>query len=238
MNIRDLTVAVPLVVLVAIPILVLVFGISAAKVGAAMAVNLGVADDLGKAKRVTTCLIIAFLLAIVITIAQSTSTAISAHPRRTHTQAFLQATSMALSSYRDEYGEYPSPLKEPVYLKVDGHDYEAGPALMLYQALTGDGDDKILTLKEPHLASDGVVKGDEITRVFVKNMPKEMWCKTEVGYLLTDGFGHPVQFTNAGADCVNANYDLWSYGEASPQPHPDKATKQDEMLRRGWITNW
>ena len=156
--------------------------------------------------------------------------------RINRTNAFHRVITMGLEQYRSEYGEYPSPAKQGVHIVLDGHDYEASGALMLYQALTGDGNDK-LKVANATSASDGKVTGDEVGRAFVMEMPAEMWRKTEVGWMLVDGFGHPFQYTTGGPDRVNASYDLWSFGEADPVAKVDKTAKQGAEAEK-WIKNW
>ena len=68
-------------------------------------------------------------------------------------------------------------------------------------------------------------------------MPAEMWRKTEVGWMLVDGFGHPFQYTIGGPDSVNARYDMWSFGEADPVAKVDKTAKQGAEAEK-WIKNW
>ena len=238
MNIREMTVELSLVLMLAIPIVIVTLSSTIARMGARMTVDMGPFDDSRRRTRWVSWGFFILLLVLMVALPRATFTDRPTPATRNRTSAYFRTIAAALERYRNEYGEYPSPLKESVHLKLDGHDYEAGSALMLYQALTGDGDDKIQTLRGPHLPSDGFVRGDEIKRSFLSEMPVEMWRKTEVGYILVDGYGHPLQFANAGPECVNANYDLWSCCEDVPVPHVDKATKQNENLTRRWIKNW
>lgn len=156
---------------------------------------------------------------------------------RTHSFAFRRAIMVGLEHYHSEFGEYPAAARASVLVKLDGHDYEASGALMLYQALSGDGNDQIKTVSLAKSASDGKVNGNELTHAFLREMPRKLIRKTEAGYLLVDGYGHPFQYTPGGAESVNENYDLWSFSEAAPTALVTKAIKTSEAAAR-WIKNW
>jgi len=156
---------------------------------------------------------------------------------RTKCSAFHRAITAGLEHYHSEFGEYPVSATTSVIVKLDGHDYDASGALMLYQALSGDGNDQIKTVSLAKSASDGKVNGYELTHAFLREMPRELIRKTEAGYLLVDGYGHPFQYTPGGAESVNENYDLWSFSEAAPTAPVTKSIKTSEAAAR-WIKNW
>jgi hypothetical protein len=158
--------------------------------------------------------------------------------KRIQSRAFLQALQSALENYRSDNGEYPTPKHAQVSVEIEGHRYNAAGALMLYQALSGDGDDHILLAAVKSSASDGKISDGEMSHVLVKNMPKEWVRKIAEGCIFTDGFGHPFQYTAGGKDSVNEAYDLWSFGEALPPAKIDKAVKQDPDVSGRWIKNW
>ncbi|MDB6075378.1 MAG: prepilin-type N-terminal cleavage/methylation protein, partial [Verrucomicrobiaceae bacterium] len=62
--------------------------------------------------------------------------------------------------------------------------------------------------------------------------------KTEVGWLLVDGYGHPFQYTKGGEDSVNTTYDLWSFGESPPVGKISREVKQAAAGEGKWIANW
>lgn len=156
---------------------------------------------------------------------------------RNRSSAFQRAIMAGLEGYRSEFGEYPVPSVTGVTVNLDGHDYDASGALMLYQALSGDGDDHIKTALPGKHASDGRLDDDELKHIYLSDMPREMIRKTEVGYMLVDGFGHPYQYTPSGAECVNDTFDLWSFAEAAPCAQINKLAKEAEAAAR-WIKNW
>lgn len=110
---------------------------------------------------------------------------------------------------------------------------------MLYQAITGDGNDFLETDGEPPSASDGIVTEDERHRLINSTtLPKSIIRKTDGGYMLIDGYGHPFQYTPGGAGSINPTYDLWSFGKAKPQLHTGKAMKMNPDHTSAWIKNW
>lgn len=158
--------------------------------------------------------------------------------KRIQSHALLQGLQSALENYRSEYGEYPTPKQAQVLVEIDGHRYNAAGALMLYQALSGDGDDHILRAAARSSASDGKISEAEMPHVFLKNLPKAWVRKITEGYIFIDGFGHPFQYTTGGKDSVNEAYDLWSFAEALPPAKIDKVVKQDSDVSGRWIKNW
>ena len=184
------------------------------------------------------CIVLVLLLALyVATFCGGTQCGGNA-PQRNRTSAYHRAIMSALENYRSDYGEYPSPKAPDVRAALNGQDYDMSGALMLYQALSGDGDDHIRSANGGHVASDGKVSEAELKNVFLKEMPKEMVLKTDAGYILADGFGHPFQYTLGGVDSVNETYDVWSFAEDPPPAKVDKTAKQAEAISGKWIKNW
>lgn len=160
--------------------------------------------------------------------------------KRNRTAAFHRAIMSGLDNYYSDYGEYPCPSKPDATMFSGGKRwYDSNAAGMLYQALCGDGTDRIaIQGPDKDQPSDGQVIGPELERVKVPDMPRELWRKTDAGYILIDGFGHPFQYTPPGPETVNKHFDLWSFGEAPPPAIMiDKATKQSAASER-WIKNW
>lgn len=162
--------------------------------------------------------------------------------KRNRTFAAHRAIMSGLENYRLDYGEYPALAQsEPVLLSAGGGNrwYDSNAARTLYQTLTGDGTDRIAILgPNKGKPSDGQIDKSELSNVMQPDMPSELWRKTETGFILVDGFGHPFQYTAPGPEAVNKNYDLWSYGgSAPPSTKIDKAIKQSPASDR-WIKNW
>jgi hypothetical protein len=158
--------------------------------------------------------------------------------QRNRTVAVHSQISAGLERYRETFGEYPAPAKAGIRVKIGFQEFDASGALMLYQALTGDGDDMIQTGATNPTASDGVVSESERDNSVGSNLPARAIFKSSAGYILIDGYCQPFQYTKGGAESVNDSFDLWSFGRAPSQPPPDKAAKVDVARSAGWIKNW
>lgn len=144
----------------------------------------------------------------------------------------------ALEAYKEKHGQYPSPRKARVMLTIDGQEFDASGALMLYQAIRGDGNDMI-DMRGPSHASDGVLEEAEVAdNLEVVSLPRSAVQKSSVGYILVDGYGQPFQYSAGTSDSVNPSYDLWSFGAEKQALRTDKSTKQDAKATAGWIKNW
>jgi hypothetical protein len=159
----------------------------------------------------------------------------------------------ALERYKEKFGEYPEPANPALMGSGSLSGFRVGGALMLYQVVTGDGDDQIL-LKEPPgknhagtAVSDGILDSRERQKTFNVDLPTDMVLATGSGRMLVDGWGHPFQYEHGGnsrvpnANTVNAGFDIWSIGSMKPEhapKSPSKLQKQDQTLTMRWIKNW
>ncbi|MDB6139607.1 MAG: hypothetical protein JWO94_2679 [Verrucomicrobiaceae bacterium] len=173
---------------------------------------------------------------------------------RNRSTAFLKGITSALENYKSEFGEYPRPKKAAQTSVFGQKTYNVGGALMLYQALSGDGDSEIDIAGGNLGASNGRVEGPEVSRVMFKEMPTELWKKDPTGYVTVDGFGHPFQYAapnpsikaqygasskSVDNETINSTYDLWSFGEddAHTTEISVDARKMDAVSAK-WIKNW
>ncbi len=173
---------------------------------------------------------------------------------RNRTTAFMKGISSSLENYHHEFGEYPRAKKAAQTTQFGGKSYNVGGSLMLYQALSGDGDSDIDIATGSLGASNGKVEGAEISRVMFKEMPVEMVRRDPTGYLLVDGFGHPFQYeapnpankasygttsTKIDNETVNTTFDLWSYGEDDEHTNQTSLNaKRSDTVSAKWIKNW
>lgn len=160
---------------------------------------------------------------------------------RNRTTAAHRAIISGLENYNSEYGEFPSPASEgETSDQFPGkRNYNIAGAEMLYQALSGDGTDKIKLGSGTGAPSDGEWTKDE--KMLLTDMPKEMFTQGGSNiYMLIDAFGHPFQYTKGGTtDAVNSTYDLWSYGEDDKNTMSmDKGVKEDATASAKWIKNF
>ncbi len=154
------------------------------------------------------------------------------------TTVLNEAVKVGLEVYKEKFGEYPDARNPGTTGKVNGAEVEISGALMLYQALTGDGDDHVFLSATDGKASDGIVSPEEKSNSTGMELPKVAVLKTEYGYMIVDGFGNPFQYHKGGASTVNPSYDLWSFGSAKPQPKVDKEMKTDAAATAAWKKNW
>lgn len=168
---------------------------------------------------------------------------------RNRTSAFHRTIVSSLENYKADNGEFPEPRNAAQETKFGTASYGIGGALMLYQALSGDGDSEV-TGSSSGAASNGKVDDAELPNIYWKEMPKEVILKTANGYLLVDAFGHPFQYTypsrpkqaaqgTPSTNTVNTNYDLWSYAEDDKNTSQNSlSAKQDTKISGKWIKNW
>jgi len=157
---------------------------------------------------------------------------------RNRTTAMHRAIISGLENYHSEYGEYPAPASDSSDT-FNKKTYNIGGATMLYQALSGDGSDKIKLGSGGAAASDGRWDTDE--KMMLTDMPKEMYMRGgKNSYMLLDAFYHPFQYTKGGtANAVNSSFDLWSYGEDEENTKStDKSSKQNPRTSAKWIKNF
>ena len=174
---------------------------------------------------------------------------------RNRTTAFSKSLASGLTKYHTEWGEYPRP-KRPAQTSTfpGGKTYNVGAALMLYQAMTGNGDTEIELASSVLGASKAKTETADATNVMINEMPPEMAKKDTTGWLMVDGFGHPFQYqvpnvntktaygvaaSKAEQQTVNTTYDLWSYGE--DDKHTNEASleaKKNDTTSAKWIKNW
>jgi hypothetical protein len=160
--------------------------------------------------------------------------------KQNKTVAALLCITAALEQYKEKFGEYPSPANVGIKLTIDGKEFDVGASLMLYQALTADGDDQIITQLKARTSSDGKVDDKELENTVVarRALPEVVFFKSTMGYLVLDGYGRPFQYSAGDVQSVNRNFDLWSYGDSAPPYRTDKTAKQDAAITAKWIKNW
>jgi prepilin-type N-terminal cleavage/methylation domain-containing protein len=196
-------------------------------------------------------LIVISIMALLASLTMMGFSSAQVNASRNRTSAFHRAIMSGLEAYHSDNGEYPEPRSGGKTTNFGKGQYEIGGALMLYQALSGDGDDEIKSSSGSRNRSNGKIDNDkEIAEIKLKEMPREMWKSTSSDeWVIVDGFGHPFQYTypkHTGAAAgtpstttVNTTYDLWSYAE--DDKHTQKTSlgdKQDVNISGKWIKNW
>lgn len=161
---------------------------------------------------------------------------------RNRTIASHAVIKSALELYKEEQGEYPEPANPTDTTEIHGQTVRVGSAAMLYQAITGDGDNEIKLAAGGSNVSDGIISPAEADIAINANLPKNMWVKSPEGVYLVDGWNRPFQYvkpTPAEAT-INPTYDLWSFGnvEVGGGMVYDATNRRDPGVTNTWIKNW
>lgn len=170
---------------------------------------------------------------------------------RNRTTATLSAISSGLEQYKEKFGEYPE--AKDITTKGGSGNLRIGGAMMLYQALTGDGSDQI-KLTAAGTASNGIIEDVDRPNVingdFVpikdnngtwKSKLNATYVSSTSQFMLVDGFGQPFLYEKGGStDAVNVTYDLWSIAHSTIKDDSIylKANKQDGTKTALWLKNW
>jgi prepilin-type N-terminal cleavage/methylation domain-containing protein len=193
------------------------------------------------------------VIAIMITLAALTMVGFKSAQvtaARNRTSAFHKSISVGLEQYFQDAGEYPTPRDTSTETNIQGKRYIVGPAKMLYQVLSSDGDDQIVLGQPRFGASDGQWNSEESKYIRMTDMPKELKMRTNDGIFLIDGFNKPFQYTKgpdrpipgqppAVPNTMNTTFDLWSFAEADKNTtNVSIANKRDINISGKWIKNW
>lgn len=196
-------------------------------------------------------LIVISIMALLASLTMMGFSSAQINSSRNRTSAFHRAIMSGLEAYHSDNGEYPEPRGSSQRVSFGTKDYDIGGALMLYQALSGDGNNEIKSDNTNTRSSNGIIDNDqEIAEIKLKEMPKEMSKQTPNGWMIMDGFGHPFQYTypkraagepqgTPSSNTINTTYDLWSY--ADDDKHTNEtgiSAKQDVKIAGKWIKNW
>ena len=160
---------------------------------------------------------------------------------RNRTIAAHAVLKSGLEQYKEKHGEYPEPANPEATTDVAGKELRVGGARMLYQAISGDGDDEIKLATGAGNSSDGRVDGDEADNSINPNLPQNMVVKSIEGYYLADGWSRPFQYVKGGTeDSLNPTFDLWSFGnEAKGSGYfYDAESRRNVQATATWIKNW
>jgi prepilin-type N-terminal cleavage/methylation domain-containing protein len=206
-------------------------------------------------------LIVITIIAILAGLTMGAYTYAMRSSKRRLTTGTFEAVKSALDNYNTEFGEYPEPVGKGQMMElIPGKSYDTSGAACLYQALSGDGYDKIKGVSgsgdNTSGSSDGKTEGVEVKNIMLKEMPQSMYIRRGSAFLLVDGFGRPFQYIKAKpADTassgtgntseedkvvtINTTYDLWSYGEDEVNiTKKSSDALKDPKTAIKWIKNW
>jgi prepilin-type N-terminal cleavage/methylation domain-containing protein len=164
---------------------------------------------------------------------------------RNRTIAAHAVIKSALEQYKEEQGEYPEAASPSATTQVHGQNVRVGGARMLYQAISGDGDNEIKLASGSGNSSDGKITAEESEISINGNLPKSMVVKSPDGYFLADGWNRPFQYAKGSTptgDAINSTYDLWSFGDLDSRAGGgmiyDAEERKNPQTTASWIKNW
>src|SRR5687767_14128458 len=136
--------------------------------------------------------------------------------REKDTMALLTDISRAIEAYRDDRGNYPRPALAEEETVIDGQSFKIGSARMLYQVLSGDGEDAIkggekvstgvmASAKDDKDPYAGTVYMDTIRapskeQIEQKKKLKLVEAAGDASFYVIDGWRHPLQYQIAERD--------------------------------------
>ena len=179
--------------------------------------------------------IVLMLLVIFISISSNDADDVA---RRKLTESSMENIRLGLERYRLQFGEYPEPSSTSHYGVYSGvQNVPEDAAMMLYQALTGDGMSCIKLGNQGYSASDGLLDPQEQKNAIIPILPL-MVMKGSHGWMFVDGYGRPFQYQKASnaklpnldSKAFNDSFELWSLGKsqgnygstAASTPSPEK----------------
>lgn len=169
-------------------------------------------------------LVVISIIAVLMTIVAGVSRGVLETSKRKKAEGQIKAIEGALESYKVDWGEYPRP--------IGGSTDALTQSQMLYQAVTGDGTDKIDGV--PPAASTGEpAQDDNKNYLEAANVgSKRSRFVNEETYSLQDPWFLPYHYMRGDENQNTANetqFDLWSEGTSRPT-----GTDDEEK----WIKNW
>jgi prepilin-type N-terminal cleavage/methylation domain-containing protein len=187
-------------------------------------------------------LVVITIISILAALTMGTFTYAQQSSARNRTTAGLSAIINALEQYKEKFGEYPEAASPDLRGSGSASSLRIGGALMLYQAITGDGFEHIKGAEKSNPqgspASDGIVDASERANSIRGDLPKTMILNTASGYMLIDGFGRPYQYDKGGTpEAVNATFDAWSFAQKEADD-VSLTAKKDANKTAVWIKNW
>jgi prepilin-type N-terminal cleavage/methylation domain-containing protein len=175
------------------------------------------------------------------------------------TSTFISNISRCLEEYRQDRGNYPRPAqdKEEAEVTLDGESWRAGPAMTLYQVLSGDGTDAIRggdkaptgelgSAEDEKEPGAGKIYMDTViapNKEQIANKEKMKMVETSgADFFVIDSWRHPFRYqvqeldknglpSNTSDMFSSAAFELWSYGTL-------KTASDTEEAQKEWVKSW
>jgi prepilin-type N-terminal cleavage/methylation domain-containing protein len=178
--------------------------------------------------------------------------------REKETIGLIENIARAIQEYKDDRGNYPRPAEEEATTVVSNETYVVGGAKMLYQVLSGDGNDAIKGGEKVPTGEQGSAEDEKdplAGKIYMdtikapsQKMREEKKPEKHVdagegdAYFVVDPWRHPLRYQVPERDKngivkedikfhSDGSFELWSYGKLKKPDDDDEAKKK-------WIANW
>jgi prepilin-type N-terminal cleavage/methylation domain-containing protein len=167
-----------------------------------------------------------------------------------NTVSRLKALELGVEGYKIDNGEYPESTVLNATTQVKDVDWNVGGAQMLYQVVTGDGNNLMLGGTATSVGtpgSSGKIYWDEAVAPTAKEIADKkvkslVGVADDGGFFIVDGWKKPFQYIKAIKDRnkrtsnidqlhSDGDYEIWSYGKLE-KPMDDFESQKE------WITSW
>jgi prepilin-type N-terminal cleavage/methylation domain-containing protein len=178
---------------------------------------------------------------------------------RSHCTGYHRALMSGLERFDKEMGGFPLPRNRQMNQEVRNKMFNVAGSVVLYQAMTGDGNSFIRQGAVQTMTSNGRVDDNELQLQMFKEMPAAMISQLGTNqWGIVDAFNKPFQYervdfgngavrdpsgratsSQAGVPTINPTYDLWSYAEDDNNTtRTDIGSRLNPTISGPWIKNW
>lgn len=150
----------------------------------------------------------------------------------------IAALELGLEMFRQEYGDFPISAADPEI------DAEEGSSV-LYQALSGDGNDRLQLTGTPQPSRGEIGSSHKalMEQLDAKRDPfKMVMQRSESIYYVSDPWGQPYRYVchqnksdRQSGQRNPASYDLFTHGQTTEEELANGGVGSDQ---KQWITNW
>lgn len=190
-------------------------------------------------------MVVIAIMGVLAALVASTAGFVKKKGFRSKIETQMKAMELGLERYKGDWAEYPAPSSSRTAQFADG-TMNVGGALMLYQALSGDGSNFIADVERP--PSNGTLGDPGDGEVYLPVMSLGDGTQGMVGTLggddslyAKDAFGHPYLYRRFDpadpGQTNNKTYDLYSIGDLEVSNFTGSSTRDPEKVAQ-FIKNW
>ncbi|CAN5306192.1 hypothetical protein BH23VER1_BH23VER1_33570 [soil metagenome] len=188
-------------------------------------------------------MVVIAIMGILVALVASTAGYVRRKGNESKALSHIKVMELGLERYKNDWAEYPEPATTR-RANFGVGSMNVGDALMLYQALSGDGSNHIANVGGT--ASNGELGEPSDGEVYVDIMSKDDRTQNLVGtlgneYYAQDPFGHPFLYSRYDPDrpndTFNKTFDLYSIGPLEISEFQSGSEKDPEKVAK-FIKNW